>query len=365
MRALRVDSIFAALLGILVLAGALIFASAAFGLLARGEDHIYSVAFNHLALGIGIGLVALFVASHLPTSFLRRFAPHLFIASILLTAAVFIPHLGFEHGGGRRWLDLSVISVQPSEFLKLGAILMAAAYFAALRKETATLRFGLGGALLVLLFPVVILLAQPDLGTLGIIVFSVLSVYFAAGARWRDMATLIAVGIVGIAILAYARPYVLDRIVVFLDPAHAPHQEGYQLRQSLIAIGSGGAVGRGFGQGIQKFTYLPEPMGDSIFAVLAEEFGFIGSVTFILLFAALALRGYFLAARMKDRFAALLTTGLSSYLCLQAFINIAAMLGLAPLTGVPLTFISQGGSAMLAALAGAGIILGASRAAIR
>lgn len=363
MKNARVDRPLALLLGALVVAGVFIFISAVFGLIARGAPGMSSVVFNHLVLGIGAGIIALLLATRIPYPLWRRFAPHLFVLALVLTAAVFIPGLGVEHGGGRRWLDIAGSSVQPSEFLKAASIIIAAAYFAAIRSRVETLRWGLGGLLLILAGPVALLLAQPDLGTLGVIVISVLAVFFAAGARYRHLITVVIVSLVALAVLAFLRPYVLDRIEVFLDPSRAPQAEGYQLRQSLIAIGSGGIFGRGFGQSVQKFTYLPEPMGDSVFAVLGEEFGFIGGISLIGVFLALGLRGFHIAARVPDRFGALLAVGLSTYLVAQAFINIGAMLGLAPLTGIPLPFVSQGGSAMLASLGSAGILLAISRRA--
>ncbi|OGG62497.1 hypothetical protein A3C21_02605 [Candidatus Kaiserbacteria bacterium RIFCSPHIGHO2_02_FULL_59_21] len=361
----RIDKPLAFLIAILVVGGGFIFASAVFGLLARGAPNMSSVVFNHAVLGIGAGLVALFVASRIPYSYWRRFAPHLFVSALALTAAVFIPQIGFEHGGGRRWLSISGFSIQPAEFLKIASIVMAAAYFSAIRARVQTLRWGLGGLFLILAGPVLILLAQPDLGTLGVILASVVAIFFAAGARLRDLLVMLCISVAAIAVLAYARPYVLERIEVFFDPSRAPQAEGYQIRQSLIAIGSGGLAGRGFGQSVQKFTYLPEPMGDSIFAVLGEEFGFIGGVVLIGLFLALALRGFGIGARAPDHFGALLAIGISTYLAAEAFINIGAMLGVAPLTGIPLTFISQGGSAMLAALGSAGILLSVSRRAAK
>ena len=348
----------------LVICGALIFASAIFGLLARGGLNMSAVAMKQ-AIWIGAGIVALIIASRIDYKIWRRFAPHLFILALVLTAAVFIPGLGFEHGGGRRWLSLGALTAQPSEFLKVAAIVMAATYFAAIRAKIVDFRWGLGGLALLLALPAGILLLQPDLGTLGIIVMSVLAVFFAAGAKLRDVALVIVLGILTIAALSTFVPYVHDRVAIFLNPSLSPQAEGYQIRQSLIAIGSGGLAGRGFGQSVQKFTYLPEPMGDSIFAVAAEEFGFVGSVALIGVFLALALRGFSVAARAADPFGGFLAVGISTYLVIEAFVNIGAMLGLAPLTGIPLTFISQGGSAMLASLGAAGILLSVSRRAAK
>ncbi len=203
------------------------------------------------------------------------------------------------------------------------------------------------------------------MGTLGVICASILALYIAAGAQWKHIGVFLCMALLALGALALMRPYVMDRIMTFINPSANQHDESYQIRQSLIAVGSGGFLGRGFGQGIQKFTYLPEPMGDSIFAVASEELGFIGSVTIVLLFLAFAFRGLTVAARAIDPFGALLAVGLSTYLGVEAFINIAAMLGIAPLTGVPLTFMSQGGSAMLASLAAAGILLSVSRKTVK
>ena len=274
---------------------------------------------------------------------------------------VFVPNLGFAHGGGQRWIVIFGVSFQPSEFLKIASVLIAAAYYSTIRAKTGSFIWGVGGLVAILAAPIVLLVLQPDIGTLGIICASVLAVFFAAGARARDVAIFICVALVSLAILASVKVHVKDRIVTFFNPSQNQQAEGYQIAQSLIAIGSGEIFGRGFGQSIQKFTYLPEPMGDSIFAVAGEELGFVGSSIIVLLFLGLALRGYVVAARTPDMFGGLLAVGISTYLAGEAFINIAAMLGLAPLTGVPLTFVSQGGSAMLISLASAGILFNISR----
>src|SRR3989344_3372223 len=357
----RIDKPLAMIIAILITAGCFVFVSAIFGLVARSSSSMSSVAFNHLVLGVGVGILGLIVASRVNHALWRRFAPHIFIITLLLTAAVFIPQIGFEHGGGRRWIDLGFLTLQPSEGLKIASIIMAAAYFSSIRSKIEDFKWGLGGLGMILAGPVVILLAQPDMGTLGVIVISVLAIYFAAGARLRDFAFIALGVIVALVVLATLPPYILDRIQVFLHPSRAPQAEGYQIKQSLIAIGSGGVLGRGFGQSVQKFTYLPEPMGDPIFAAAAEEFGFLGAIALIGLFLAFALRGLSIASRVTNPFGALLAVGISFYLASEAFINIAAMLGVAPLTGIPLPFISQGGSAMLVSLASAGILLSISR----
>src|SRR3989344_1615364 len=314
-----VDKPLALLILVLLVGGCMIFASAAFGLLARGATNMSSVVFSHLVLGVGLGAIALMTGAAVDYHRWRRFAPYIYALAIIATLAVFIPQIGFGHGGARRWILLAGFSFQPSELLKIASILLAASYFAAIKTKASSFMYGFGGFAALLALPALALVLQPDIGTLGIICISVLAIFFAAGASWK------------------------------------------QIKQSLIAVGSGGVFGRGFGQGIQKFTYLPEPMGDSIFAVAAEELGFVGSVFIVALFLAFALRGYSIAARAPDLFGSLLAVGISTYLVIEAFINIASMLGVAPVTGIPLTFISQGGSAMLASLGSAGLLLSISR----
>lgn len=356
----RFDRILAGLIAVLVIGGCLIFASAAVGLVARGATHISSVAFNHIALGLGIGLIALSIAYSIDYRIWRTYAPHLFAAALILTALVFVPGLGFEHGGGKRWLDIFGFSLQPSEFLKVAIVIAGARYFADLREKMASWRaLAVLGALLAP--PAALLILQPDIGTLGIVTICISSVFLAAGARWRDIAILVLGGVLALGIMAASLEHVRERIVTFINPADNPKAEGYQIRQSLIAIGSGGLTGRGFGQGVQKFTYLPEPMGDSIFAVSGEELGFTGTSFIVLLYLFVALRGFAIAARAPDLFGGLLAVGLSTYLVSQAFINMAAMLGMVPLTGIPLTFVSQGGSAALVSLGAAGLLLGVAR----
>ncbi len=355
------DKILLGTLALLLVGGGAIFTSAAFGLLARGATHTSSVVFNHLVLGVGLGLIALSAAYMIDYRVWRYWAPHLFAASLLFTCLVFVPHIGVTLHGSTSWIDFFGFSFQPSETLKIAVVLISAAIFSTLRDDVRTWR-GPAAFAGIIAAPTLILLLQPDIGTLGIIVVAAFSVFIAAGARLRDVALFGLLGLVLLATVAFARPHVLDRLTTFMNPEDNPQGEGYQIQQSFIAIGSGGLFGRGFGQGVQKFTYLPEPMGDSIFAVAAEETGFVGSISIIGLFLVFVLRGFQVAARAPDMFGALTAVGLASYLVAEAFINIAAMVGLAPLTGIPLTFMSQGGSAILMSLGAAGILLNISRA---
>lgn len=251
--------------------------------------------------------------------------------------------------------------MQPAEALKIATILLAAAYFAAKRSLVQSWLYGPGGLVLLLSLPAAMLILQRDTGTLGIICIAVFAMFFAAGAKWSHILTMAVIGAMVVGALAFTRPYVRDRIETLLHPGANPQSSGYQIRQSFIAIGSGGVLGRGFGQSVQKFSYLPEPMGDSIFAVVGEEFGIAGGLALVAAFLMLGLRGFSVAARSPDVFGALLAVGITTYLVGEAFVNIGSMVGILPLTGVPLTFISQGGTAMLVALGSAGILLNISK----
>jgi cell division protein FtsW len=355
------DTILLSIVGILVASGFLIFSSASLGLMARDGASFSSVAFSQFTFGILLGSFMLFITSNIYYRHWRRFAFYIFVASLLLTAAVFVPGIGMSHGGATRWLDLGVTSVQPSEFLKIGFVIYMATWFSGIHNKIHDWRYGLGPFLASVGVVGLIMLAQPDTDTFVIIAASGMAMFLAAGARWRDIFGIIGAGLLGILIIALLRPYVMERLTTFLDPEADPLGSGYQIQQSLIAIASGGVAGRGFGQSIQKFEYLPEAIGDSIFAVYAEEFGFLGTSLLIVGLVSLALRGYKTASQAEDIFGTLLVTGFITVIIAQAFLNIAAMTGMAPLSGLPLPFISHGGTALMATLASLGIVLNVSK----
>jgi len=356
-----VDSILIVIITLLVGAGFLIFSSASLGLLARDGASFSSVAFSQFVFGIIGGGISLFITSNIYYRHWRRFAFYIFLLSLIATAAVFIPGIGMSHGGATRWLNLGITTVQPSEFLKIGFVIYLATWFSGIQNKIHVWRYGLVPFVGSVGIVGVIMLAQPDTDTFIIMAASGMAMFLAAGAKWRDILGIIGAGLLGLLIIALLRPYVMDRLTTFLDPEADQLGSGYQINQSLIAIGSGGALGRGFGQSIQKFEYLPEAIGDSIFAVYAEEFGFLGSTLLIVGLVSLALRGYKTAAQAEDIFGTLLVTGFITVIIAQAFLNIAAMTGMAPLSGLPLPFISHGGTALMATLAALGIVLNVSK----
>lgn len=345
---------------VLVTVGFFIFLSASLGLLARQGAPFSSVAFNQIALGLLGGTVALIVVSRIPYRLYKPWALYLFLASVFLTLLVFVPGIGFGHNGAHRWLDLRIVSLQPSELMKIGVVLYFAAYLSNQRARLHDIRYGFLPLLGIIGFVGGILLMQPDTGTFLVTAAAIIAMYLTAGAPWRDIFLLGAIALIGIGVLAFFRPYVMDRIETFLDPASDPLGSGYQIQQSLIAIGSGEMFGRGFGQSIQKFDFLPEPIGDSIFSVFAEEFGFIGGVLLITLYVFVALRGLRIASKASDLFGGLIAVGIVILIISQSFVNIGAMVGVVPLTGVPLVFVSHGGTALFIALAEVGILLNIS-----
>jgi len=207
----------------------------------------------------------------------------------------------------------------------------------------------------------VVLYLQSDTGTFVVIAAAALAMFIASGGLWRHIVGFGALGVAALWILTLVRPYTQERLLTFLNPERDPLGAGYQIQQSLIAIGSGEVFGRGFGQSIQKFTYLPEPTGDSIFAVAAEEFGFVGGMIIISAFLVFAFRGLAIARKAPDYFGGLLVLGIVILIVSQSFTNIGSMLGVLPLTGLPLLFVSHGGSALFFALLSVGIILNISK----
>ncbi|MCA9364136.1 cell division protein FtsW [Candidatus Kaiserbacteria bacterium] len=353
-----------ALLGItitLVAAGFFIFSSASLGLLSRDGAQFSSVALNQVLFGIVGGGLALFAAMAIHYRVWRKYAFYIFLATLLLTLLVFVPGLGFSHGGAKRWILLGGFSFQPAELLKLGFIIYIATWLSGVQRHIGEFTKGTLPFLGFVGLVGVVLLLQPDTDTFLVMGAAAVAMFITAGGRGRDVLGMALTGVVLLAVLALTRPYIKERLITFMDPSSDRLGAGYQINQSLIAVGSGGVAGRGYGQSIQKFEYLPEPIGDSIFAVYSEEFGFIGSTFLVVLFATFTFRGYRIATHAPDLFGMLLVVGFVTLIVTQAFLNIAALVGIVPLSGLPLPFISHGGTAMLTLLVAVGIVLNVSK----
>ncbi len=364
MRSRNYDKLFFAIVSILVIGGIFIFSSASLGIFQESVSSYVSTIMKQIVLGLILGMASMYLMSGFYYKNLQKYAHLFFLGSIFLTLLVFVPKLGITTLGARRWVGLGSLSFQPSEFLKLGFVIYFAHWLSSKREAVTRFKEGFLPAMLIMVIPTLILLSQPDTGTLLCILIAGLSMFFVAGGRLKHLLLLVLVGILGLLIMIHIKPYAMARITTFMDPASDPLGAGYQIRQALIAVGSGRFIGRGFGQSIQKFNFLPEPLGDAIFAVAAEEFGFIGSVLIVLLFLAFTLRGLRISARSPDQFSRLLSLGIVILISSQSFINIGAMLGVLPLTGVPLLFVSHGGTALLFALIEVGIVLNISKFSI-
>jgi cell division protein FtsW len=357
----KVDKFFLIVLFLLIGIGIAMFISASLGVLAKKQNTFYSVLVSQLVLGLGLGLVGMYTFFRIDYKILRRYSFFIFIFSILITAAVFIPHVGWSHGGAQRWMRIGPVSFQPVEFLKFGFIIYFAAWLSWAKQRVQDFKFGFLPFGIMLVVIAGVLLKQPDTKSFILITLTGLSMLFISGVPIKYILGIGAGAVLFLSTLVFFTPYLQSRVKTFLNPAADPQGSSYQIQQSLIAFGSGGILGRGYGQSIQKFSYLPEPQGDSIFAVIGEEFGFVGAVTVIVLYLLFALRGFNIANHSPDNFSRLLVSGIVILITLQSFMHIAAVTGVFPLTGVPLVFMSHGGTSLMIYLSAMGTILQISK----
>jgi cell division protein FtsW len=302
---------------------------------------------------LGLGLVAMVIAAHFPLELVKKLALPAFIGALVLLILVLIPGIGAEVQGARRWIRLGSIVIQPSELTKLAAIIYLPAWLIKHQK--------ISSFLTIVGIITVLLMLQPDLGTTMIIVAIATTMFFVSGASLKHLGGLL-IGMVTTGILlVVTSPYRLDRLKTFIDPTSDPLGKSYHVRQVLISLGSGGLLGTGFGRSRQKFQFLPESTTDSIFAVIGEETGFVGAALIVLLFTLLIFRMLKIASRISDPYAQLVLVGALSWIGFQVALNLSAMVALVPLTGVPLPFISYGGSALITTLAAFGLAINASR----
>ncbi len=318
--------------------------------------------FKHqLFYGGTVGIVALLTGIFVPYTRWRPFALPALLIAVVLLILVFIPGLQVASGGSARWIGIGPITIQPSEITKLAMILYLAAL---LEKKESELHDWKKSVLPFLVITGIIgflVILQPDLGTLFSITVIAAAMVFAAGFRLHHLFLLGLGGLAALAILISTARYRLARVFVYLHPELDPQGIGYQINQALLAVGTGGIWGLGFGRSRQKYHYLPEPASDSIFAIIAEELGFIRSSFLVIAFVILAIRGYRIAQLAPDMFGRLLAVGITTWISVQAFVNMASILALTPLTGIPLPFISLGGSALVTLLFACGILLNVSR----
>ena len=358
--ALKIDRFFLISISALTCVGFIIFLSASLGLLTQDGVSFTTVALKQVA-SLGIGIVAFYIFSRIKYTWLKKFALAIFIGAIFINLLLFIPSLSLFHGGAARWINIGPLSFQPSEFLKIAFIIYLAAWIQFAKDKITSFKFGLVPYLVITAILGGLLLAQSDTDTFLIIAFTGVIMLVIAGMPIKHVAMaglVLALVVVGVVML---RPYAYQRVQTFLSGNSDSRGAGYQINQSLIAIGSGEISGRGFGQSVQKFGYLPQPTDDSIFAVAGEEFGFIGSSILVILYLLVAASAFRIAGKSTELFGGMLTVGIAILIVTESFLNMSAMLGLIPLSGVPLLFVSHGGTALIIILAASGIVANVSK----
>ncbi|MBU4421383.1 putative lipid II flippase FtsW [Candidatus Parcubacteria bacterium] len=354
---------FIGLVGVFIVFGLLMLASASAptGLLKFGDSYYYLK--RQLLHGLLPGIFLFLIFLRIDYRRLKKYSDLFLAGSIILLLLVFIPGFRAEFGSARSWVSVfGIFSFQPSEMIKLGLIIFLSAWLEYRMKinhlpERQTLiKF-----LIILSIFSGLILFQPDMGTMSIVVFIGFLLYFLAGAPWRYLAGLGGVLLIGCIALIKIAPYRMARFTAFINPSVDPQGIGYHISQALLAIGSGGFLGVGFMHSMQKFQYLPEVWADSIFAVVGEELGFVVSVLFIIGLVLFFISGMKIAKSAPDYFGKSLAIGICGWIVFQSFINITAMLSLMPLTGLPLPFVSYGGTSLMTVLAGCGILANISR----
>lgn len=345
----------------LVIFGLIILSSAGIveGQKKFGSAYYYMV--HQILYGVLPGLALFFILSRINYKIWRKLALPILIIAVGLLVLVFAPATGFGLKGAQRWLNFRFFTFQPSEFLKLAFIIYLAAWFSRREGRISDGPNSIVPFALVLAFIGLLLLLQPDMGTLALVTIIAISMYFFAGAKLSHFLVMILILGVLLGALSVIAPYRFDRINAFFHPARDKQGTAYHINQALLGIGSGGLFGLGYGQSRQKFNYLPEPVGDSIFAVLVEELGFVGGIFLVALFLFFSLVMVGIAKNSSSQFGKLLILGITIWISGQAFINISAISGLIPLTGIPLPFISFGSSSLLSILSGLGIAVNISR----
>ncbi len=369
----HIDYYFLILVGLLILFGTLFLStlSAQESLKFFGNTNYYLF---HQLTSVVIGLALALILLKIPLSFLKKAAPVLLVINLILLILVFMPYVGIKFWGAKRWISIGNNTFQPSEFLKITSVLYLSALLSNRLSDsskkglTSLIKKGYYNFIKIFL-PFLFLLAviaiilylQKDVSTMGIIGVTLIMIYFAARTPfWHTLFTFIS-GIAVLFLFVVVEPYRIERLKTLLNPESDPLGKGLQIKQSLIALGSGGIFGKGWGMSTQKFGFLPQTMSDSVFAIFGEEMGIIGGLIIIVLFLLFLWGGFKIARKCTDTFSKLTTVGISTWIALQALVNIASIIGLFPLSGIPLPFFSYGGSHIIAELIGVGILLNISK----
>jgi len=364
------DYIFIFIVVCLILLGGLILVSVSLPISQEKFGSSFYYLNHQIIFGLLPGLILAFSAFKIKLVSFKKWAPIFLLINLIFLGMVFLPHLGISFRGSARWINLGPISFQPSEFLKLSFILYLSSWLASRTEKkftptTKKLAWGFSQTFFAFLAVIgitgIFLIFQPDISTLLVIILVATLMYFLAKTPLWHSILLIFMIILAFLVLIKIAPYRFNRILVFLNPELDPMGIGYQIKQALIAIGSGGIFGSGLGLSLQKFGFLPHSISDSIFAIFAEETGFLGSLVLVLLYLVFFWRGLKIGKQTGDNFSKFCAFGTTFWITLQAFVNIGSMIGILPLTGIPLPFISYGGSALISELIGVGILFNISR----
>ncbi|MBT9135041.1 MAG: putative peptidoglycan glycosyltransferase FtsW [Firmicutes bacterium] len=354
------DYILLVVILMLVTIGVMMVYSASFPLSLLRFDHQWHFVSRHLLWAL-FGVIAMIVASRINYWKWQQLSNVLLASTLLLLLLVFVPGIGVTVQGSTRWIGLGFFNMQPAEVAKIALVLWVAARLA--QKERTLLNFWRGTIPIIVVTGIMaaLVLRQPDLSTAVVLVLGAGFVLFAGGLPWGQILLLSGLGASALYLGITSAEYRLARFMTFLDPWKDPTDAGYQIIQSLYAIGLGGVFGRGLGASIQKHFFLPDPHNDFVFAVTSEEFGFFGGAVLIALFALLAVRGLRIAIRSPDKFGGFLATGITAMIVAQAFMNIAVVTGSVPVTGITLPLISYGGSSLVIVMGSLGILLNISK----
>jgi len=361
MKAHQPDYFFISTVFILVVFGLIVLSSASVVISQETFGENYYFLKHQMLYGLLIGLIGFFIVQRINYQYWQKMALPLMVLGIILLSLVFLPKMGYGQGEARRWIILGNFSLQPFELVKLSFILYLSAILGRKGENRKVIRESIVPFLVTFAIISILVLLQPNMSDFILVSLIAGLIYFLSGLR---ISYLITVGVLALGaffVLIKVTPYRMKRLTVFLHPEIDPQGIGYQINQALLAIGSGGLFGLGLGHSIQKWKYLPEVIGDSIFAIIAEEFGLIGAGFLVLLFIFLAWRGFKIAKNAPDKFGYLLAGGIVGWLFLQAFINIMAICRIIPLTGMPLPFISYGGTALAVSLIAVGIVVNISK----
>jgi cell division protein FtsW len=351
--------LFGAIASLVAIGLVMIFSASSAQAYADHHDTAYYVKHQLVYLIVGLGLA--YVAYRIDYRKLKAMAPYVLVVCILGLLAVLVPHVGFVVNGARRWIGAGFISLQPSEFAKLGLVVYLAAALSTRGDKIGSLTKGLFPMCVPVVIMAMAILMEPDMGTASLIVFTAFAMFFAAGARIEHLSLILLVTVPPVILTILTSPYKRARIFAFINPWRDPQNTGFHIVQSLLALGSGGFMGVGLGESRAKFFYLPEQYTDFIFSVLGEELGVVGTVGVIVLFIVFAYRGIRIAIAAPDRFGFFLAAGCTATIAIQAFVNIGVVTSSWPVTGVPLPFISFGGSSLIVSLIAVALVMNVGR----